>query len=176
MTPLLRPLGPEDVSDRARAIFEDFLRERGNIPNMFRTLAHRPAILETAFAHFRAVMAKDGAVPLRVKELVALAVSFANDCDYCAASHSKLALQLGVTEELLNGLKRGDLAKLDKDERAAVELARAMAQGGKGVPRSLTDAVKGAYGEAGLLEVVAVAGLFHYFNRFNNTLEVEVTK
>ena len=176
MTPILRPLGPDDVTDRARAIFEDFLRERGNIPNMFRTLAHRPALLETAFAHFRAVMSPDSAVPLRVKELVTLAVSFDNACDYCVASHSALARKLGVADELLQDVKVGNLSQLAPGERAAVDLARAMAAGGKGVPRSLTDAVKEHYGEVGLLEVVAVAGLFHYFNRFNNTLEVEVTR
>ncbi len=81
MTPRLRPLDPSEVSPKARALFDAFLRERGNVPNMFRTLAHVPALLETAFAHFRAVMAP-GAVPVRTKELVALRVSFANSCDY----------------------------------------------------------------------------------------------
>lgn len=176
MTPLVRPLGPGEVSGRAQTIFEDFLRERGNIPNMFRTLAHRPELLETCFAHFRAVMAPSGAVSARVKELVALAVSFGNDCEYCAASHTKLAKKLGVTDDLLRDVREGDLTQLEAGERAAVALARAMAGSGKGIPEALTGEVRRQFGEAGLVEVVAVAGLFHYFNRFNNTLQVDVTR
>jgi alkylhydroperoxidase family enzyme len=81
MPPRLCPLRPEEVSGPGRAILETFQRERGNVPNMFRTLAHHPALLETAFAHFRAVMAP-GKVPALVKELIAVRVSASNACDY----------------------------------------------------------------------------------------------
>lgn len=175
MAPLLTPLGVDDVSDRARSIFEDFLRERGNVPNMFRTLAHHPALLETLFAHFRAVMAP-GAVSTRVKECVAVAVSAGNECEYCLASHTKLARQFGVPEPAIQRILTGGEEGLDPLERAAVRLGRAMARGGKGIPREATEAVRALAGDRGLLEVVAVAGLFHYFNRFNNALEVEVTR
>src|SRR5215510_8102699 len=108
MAPRLRPLAPDAVDAKARALFDAFLRERGNVPNMFRTLAHVPALLETAYAHFRAVMAP-GRVPAKVKELVAVRVSFANSCDYCLASHTKLARRLDVSDEQIAALERDDL-------------------------------------------------------------------
>jgi len=64
-----------------KALFDTFLKERGNIPNMFRTVAHRPEILTTMLAHFRAVMGP-GTVPVSLKEMLAVRVSRLNNCDY----------------------------------------------------------------------------------------------
>jgi len=79
--PRIRPLGPEEVGPAVRAIFERFFSERGNIPNMFRTMAVRPAIMETAEAHLRAVM-EGGTIEPRLKEMLAVRVSQINDCNY----------------------------------------------------------------------------------------------
>ena len=77
----LRRLEPWEVDGKVRAIFEAFLRERGNIPNLFRVAAHRPPIAETLFAHMRAVMGP-GEVDARLKELLAVRVSHVNACEY----------------------------------------------------------------------------------------------
>ena len=77
----LAKLTPDQVDPETREIFEAFLRERGNIPNMFRTVAHRPEIMQTMTAHFRAVM-NTGTVEKKLKELVAVRVSYLNACDY----------------------------------------------------------------------------------------------
>ncbi|MBZ5562912.1 MAG: carboxymuconolactone decarboxylase family protein [Acidobacteriia bacterium] len=79
--PRLPNLNPEQVDGEAREIFERFLQERGNVPNMFRTVAHRPDILKTMTAHFRAVM-NTGTVDKKLKELVAVRVSHLNGCEY----------------------------------------------------------------------------------------------
>jgi alkylhydroperoxidase family enzyme len=70
-----------EASGETRQIFETYQRERGNVPNMFRTMAHRPEILQTMIRHFRAVLAP-GSVGLRLKELIAVAVSGINGCEY----------------------------------------------------------------------------------------------
>ena len=79
--PRLRPLDPDEVDPDVRAVFEDYLRERGNIPNMFRTAARRPAHLLTMLAHFRTVMT-EGTVPRLLKELLSVRVSHLNQCRY----------------------------------------------------------------------------------------------
>jgi alkylhydroperoxidase family enzyme len=83
---------------------------------------------------------------------------------------------LGAAQEQIEALSRGDLAPFPAETRAALELAEAMRDGGRAVTDAQADAVRNAYGDVGLLEVVAVAGLFHDFNRFNNALAVEVTR
>lgn len=77
----IRPLEIDEVNDSAKEIFDDFMERRGNIPNMFRTLAYCPEILESAFKHFNLVLNK-GIVDIRLKEMLAVRVSILNDCQY----------------------------------------------------------------------------------------------
>jgi alkylhydroperoxidase family enzyme len=79
--PRIRPRTPDDVSGGVRSIFDTYLRERGNVPNMFRTVAVRPQHLETMIEHFRVVM-NEGDVPTVLKELIAIRVSSINRCRY----------------------------------------------------------------------------------------------
>ena len=79
--PRLRPLTPEEAAPEVRPIFDTYLRERGNIPNMFRTAAVRPQHLETMIAHFRTVM-REGTGPALLKELLWVRVSHLNRCRY----------------------------------------------------------------------------------------------
>ena len=79
--PRLPALTPDDVEPDARAVFETYLRERGNIPNMFRTVGARPRHLVTMIEHFRTVM-NEGTVPPLLKELLSVRVSHINRCRY----------------------------------------------------------------------------------------------
>ena len=79
--PRLPALGPGDVEPDARTVFETYLRERGNIPNMFRTAGVRAHHLTTMIAHFRTVM-NEGTVPPLLKELLSVRVSQLNRCRY----------------------------------------------------------------------------------------------
>ncbi len=74
-------VGRSSVAGAVRDGFERKIAERGNIPNMFRVMAHRPWLANTMDAHFAAVMGS-GTVPLRLKELLAVQTSIANACDY----------------------------------------------------------------------------------------------
>ena len=72
---------PEAAPEEMRGVFDRFMRERGNVPNLFRVAAHRPAIGETLAAHMRAVMGP-GQVDVRLKELISIRVSHINRCEY----------------------------------------------------------------------------------------------
>jgi len=79
--PRLSKLSPDQADPTSREVFDHFLRERGNVPNMFRTAAHRPEIMKTMTEHFRTVMTA-GTVPRKLKEMVAVRVSHLNRCEY----------------------------------------------------------------------------------------------
>lgn len=75
-------LTPERVSETARPALDAIARERGGVvPNLFRIAAHRPEIVETLYAHMKAVMGK-GTVPELLKELLSVRVSQINGCVY----------------------------------------------------------------------------------------------
>ena len=69
------------VPPPVQRVFEAFWKARGNVPNLFRVLAHRPPLLKTFTAHFDAVMGP-GSLDIRLKELVAVRISQLNRCRY----------------------------------------------------------------------------------------------
>ena len=79
--PRLRALNPEEVPEEVGEVFERFKRVRGNIPNMFRTLARRPEIMLTMEAHMNVVL-NTGTVETALKELVTVRTSANNKCAY----------------------------------------------------------------------------------------------
>jgi len=74
-------LDRDHVDGETQKIFDKYLEERGNVPNMFRTVAHRPEIFRTMIAHFRAVM-NTGTLSQKLKELVIVRTSQINRCEY----------------------------------------------------------------------------------------------
>jgi len=79
--PRIQPPVPDEAAPEVRPIFATYLKERGNIPNMFRTVALRPNHLRTLVAHFRTVMS-EGTVPPLLKELLWVRIAHLNRCRY----------------------------------------------------------------------------------------------
>ena len=92
--PRISRLTRTEVSGNSLAIYDRVLRDRGNVPNMFRTMAHRPQIFDTIIAHMDAVL-KTGTLSTALKELVIVRTSQLNCTEYCLASHTALAKRLG---------------------------------------------------------------------------------
>jgi alkylhydroperoxidase family enzyme len=74
-------LDKSQVEAEVAAIYDHYLQVRGNVPNMFRTMAHRPEIMKTMIAHYRAIL-ETGTIPLKLKELIIVRVSQLNTCEY----------------------------------------------------------------------------------------------
>ncbi|MDO5613848.1 MAG: carboxymuconolactone decarboxylase family protein [Paracoccus sp. (in: a-proteobacteria)] len=92
-------LSDDDASPDARATFDAIRAARGTdyVNNFWRALAYDPALLAATWDRLSQVMAPGALDPL-VKELVYLAVSVANGCDYCIHSHTAAAQAKGMTE------------------------------------------------------------------------------
>ena len=84
--PRISRLKRDEVGVSSVAIYDRTLRDRGNVPNMFRTMAHRPEIFETIIAHMDAVL-NTGTLSKALKELVIVRTSQVNRTPYCLASH-----------------------------------------------------------------------------------------
>ena len=98
-------LDDDELSPRARIIFDDIRATRGTdyINNFWRALAHDPDNLEIVWSQLKAVMAP-GALDPVVKEMLYIAVSTANGCDYCIHSHTASAKHKGMTPKMHNEL------------------------------------------------------------------------
>ena len=115
------------------ALYDKAFALRGNVPNMFRVMAHRPEIFATMQAHFAAVL-NSGTVPTRLKELIIVRTSQVNETPYCLASHTILARNLGWTDDQLSHLaewsRRDDFSPAEK---AALRLAETVTRNANAV-------------------------------------------
>lgn len=95
----------EDASEEVRAVYDDIMENRGlsAVPNVFRTLAAHPPTLKRTWEEIKEVMAPGALDPL-VKEMIAVAVSATNGCEYCIHSHTASARKLGLTDEMFGEL------------------------------------------------------------------------
>ncbi|MCB1479915.1 MAG: carboxymuconolactone decarboxylase family protein [Rhodobiaceae bacterium] len=98
----IRLLDDNELDDRARAVFDDIRKTRGTdfINNFWRALAHDSALLERTWQTIKQVMAPGALDPL-TKEMVYIAVSATNGCDYCIHSHTASARAKGMSDAML---------------------------------------------------------------------------
>ena len=89
-----------DAAPEVRAVFDDIKQTRDveDVNNFWKALAHDPATLQRVWESVKSVMAP-GALDALTKELVYVAVSATNSCEYCIASHTASARAKGMTEE-----------------------------------------------------------------------------
>jgi uncharacterized peroxidase-related enzyme len=158
------------------AIYDRTLRDRGNVPNMFRTMAPRPEIFETIIAHMDAVL-NTGTLSKALKELIIVRTSQVNRTPYCMASHTAICKRLGWSDVQLQALYDADESgEFDERERTAIHLAESMTRD----PHNYSDAefarLRSFYTEGEVVELMAAIGLFNYFNRFNDLLQMEPTQ
>ena len=174
--PRISRLKRDEVGAASVAIYDRTLRDRGNVPNMFRTMAHRPEIFETIIAHMDAVL-NTGTLSKALKELVIVRTSQVNRTPYCLASHSAICKRLGWNDVQLQALYDAEESgEFDERERVAIRLAEAMTRD----PHNYSDAefarLRSFYSEGEVGELMTAIGLFNYFNRFNDLLQMEPTQ
>lgn len=174
--PRISRLERHEVPEAAIAIYDQYLRERGNVPNMFRTMAHRPEIFQTIIAHMEAVL-NTGTLPKALKELVIVRTSQLNRTPYCLASHSAICRKLGWTDEQLGAMESNiEAGGFSEREQVAIHLAEVMTLNAHGYAAEDFALLRRFYTEGEVVELMAAIGLFNYFNRFNDLLEMEPTK
>ncbi len=102
---MTKPIDARKASREVRAVFDDIKRTR-NVPdvnNFWKHLANDPALLRRTWVGVKETMAP-GALDTLVKEMVYLAVSVTNGCEYCIASHTAAARKAGMSEAMFGEL------------------------------------------------------------------------
>ena len=98
--PLLPVLRDDELSERAAAVFADIRATRNTdfVNNIWRVLANDPQLLEQTWAEVKGVLGADGELDVLTKQLIYIAVSVAQGCNYCIRSHTAAARNLGLTD------------------------------------------------------------------------------
>ena len=96
---------PEEAKGKVKEIFDDISKARGGdkVNNIWKALANDPDLLESTWNRIKHVMAP-GALDSVTKELIYIAVSIVNGCEYCIHSHTAIARKKGMTDEMRSEL------------------------------------------------------------------------
>ena len=99
---ILKSTNENKAKGKVKKIFEDIKKNRkiSKIPNFWKSLAHNPENLDRTWNNLKQIM-KKGALDPVTKELIYVAVSITNNCDYCIRSHTSAAKKKGATDEMI---------------------------------------------------------------------------
>ncbi len=102
---LLKPISEKQATGKVKKIYEDIKKTRKikKMPNFWKTIANDPDTLERTWNSLQQVM-KQGSLDPLTKELIYVAVSMTNSCEYCIRSHSLAAKKRGMTDQMMKEL------------------------------------------------------------------------
>jgi uncharacterized peroxidase-related enzyme len=163
------------VESEVQEIFTEVKATFGMVPNLFKTYAHHLPLLRANWNKVKAVMS-EGSLSQKTKQAIAVLVSRDNSCAYCVAAHTGALRSIGVSESEIKTIEE-DLEKADfsDKERALIAFARKANTSPLRIPDEefavlrLTGAT-----DAEIIEALGVMELFTAFNKFLDSLQVEV--
>ena len=99
---VFKKISDKEASGKVKEIFDEIkeARQITEIPNFWKTMANSPETLERTWRSLQQVM-KKGALAPEIKELIYVAVSITNACEYCIKSHTLAAKKKGATDEMI---------------------------------------------------------------------------
>ncbi|MEW6690481.1 MAG: peroxidase-related enzyme [Pseudomonadota bacterium] len=157
---------PEDIRARILAVQE----KAGFVPNVFLALAHRPAEWRAFVAYHDALMEKEGGLTRAEREMVVVATSGANDCQYCVVAHGAIlrirAKDPRIADQVAVNYRKADItprqrAMLDYAMKVALEAAR--------IEDADFEALRAhGFSEEDIWDIGAIAAFFAMSNRLAN--------
>lgn len=161
----LTALSPEKANGNVKNLFDAVQKKLGMVPNMMRTMAVAPPVLE-GYLQLSGTLG-NGKLSAKVREQIALAVAQANGCGYCLSAHCAIGGMVGLSKEQLHDSRLG--VGIDGHAHAALSLARSIVdERGRVSDEELAAARKAGLDDAEIAEVVANVALNIFTNYFNN--------
>ncbi|HEY5367335.1 MAG TPA: peroxidase-related enzyme [Casimicrobiaceae bacterium] len=161
---------PADI--RARML--DVHEKAGFIPNVFLTLAHRPAEFRAFFAYHDALMEKESGLTKAEREMIVVATSAANDCLYCIVAHGAI-LRIYAKNPLVADQVAANYRKADVTPRQKAMLAFAMkvAVASPTIDDGDFSALHAhGFGDEDIWDIGAIAAFFALSNRMANLISM----
>jgi uncharacterized peroxidase-related enzyme len=167
----IHPLSLEAAPPKVQETYKAIEAKLGVVPNMMKTMANSPAVLDGYLA-FSGALAK-GTLPARLREQIAIAVAQANQCEYCLSAHTFLGAKAGLTPEGA----RASREAIDADSKTAAALvfARQVTVQRGEVSAAQFDSVREAgWSDAAITEIIANVALNVFTNYINVGIGTEI--
>lgn len=161
----------EKADPKAKTILDGVNQKLGTVPNIFKTFAHSPAVLE-AYMGFSGALA-NAKLDAKLREQIALAAAGKNNCDYCASAHTVLGQKAGLEEAEIKQNLDGK-ASCDKSQ-VALEFVNKVLENRANVEDKDVEALRTAgFSEQEIVEIVATISLNIFTNYFNHIADTEI--
>ncbi|MEU1600939.1 carboxymuconolactone decarboxylase family protein [Streptomyces sp. NPDC005708] len=162
---------PDDVTAGARGILDNIGAQLGFVPNMFKTIASNPTVLD-AVVTLQGTMSR--VLDAKTRDTIALAVSQANGCDYCLAMHTYVSSELGgMSSDDIDLAQAG--SSVDPKRAAVARFAQQVVESRGRVSDADLAAVRGAgYTDPEILAIVTVAVRALLTNFINNVNQTDI--
>lgn len=149
---------------------ESVQEKSGFIPNVFLTLAHRPDEFRAFFAYHDALMEKPGNLTKAEREMIVVATSNANQCQYCVVAHGAI-LRVRAKNPLIADQVAVNYRKADITPRQKAMLDFAMKVSARAYEvgdDDVADLQKHGFSEDDIWDIAAIAAFFGMSNRLAN--------
>jgi uncharacterized peroxidase-related enzyme len=167
----IEPIDYERSTGKAKELLDAVKSKLGMTPNMMKTMAQSPAVLE-AYLNFSGALA-GGTLDGKLREQIALIAAEANGCGYCASAHTVISKMAGLDEESILAAREGNSA--DSKTDAALKFARKLiVNRGQVSDADLEDVRSAGFTDGELGEIVANVALNIFTNYFNETAHTSV--
>jgi len=157
---------PDDIRERILAVQE----KSGFIPNVFLTLAHRPDEFRAFFAYHDALMDKPGNLSKAEREMIVVATSNVNQCQYCVIAHGAIlrirAKNPLIADQVATNYRKADITDRQK---AMLDYAMKVSQTAHLVGEADFDTLKShGFSEDDMWDIAAISAFFGMSNRLAN--------
>jgi uncharacterized peroxidase-related enzyme len=157
---------PEDIRARILAVQE----KSGFVPNVFLTLARRPDEFRAFFAYHDALMDKEGGLTKAEREMIVVATSAANQCQYCVIAHGAIlrirARNPLVADQIAVNYRK---AEITPRQRAMLDFAMKVSRAAEEISEADFAAVAAhGFSDEDIWDIAAIAGFFALSNRIAN--------
>ena len=161
---------PPDLQERIRAVQE----KAGFVPNVFRALARRPDEFRAFFAYHDALMDKESGLTKAEREMIVVATSGANQCQYCVVAHGAI-LRVRAKNPLLADQVAVNYRKADitQRQRAMLDFAMKVSQRSGEVGEADFEPLRAhGWSDEEIWDIAAISAFFALSNRMANVLEM----
>jgi uncharacterized peroxidase-related enzyme len=167
----IKAIDPDKATGKTKVLLVEAQKTLGTIPNMMKTMASSPAVLE-GYLKFRAALGS-GRLSARLREQIALAVAEANDSHYCLAAHTATGKSVGLSEADLTACRR--FASGNPKEKAALQFAlNIVMTRGEASGRIVERIRQAGFSDEEIAEIIAKVALNIFTNYFNKIADVSV--
>lgn len=171
MTARIAPLDSAHADEPTQQLFAAVKARMGKVPNMMKTMAHSPALLEGYLA-FSGALSK-GALPEIVRQQIALFVSQQNGCEYCLSAHTLIGRHAGLSREQAFLARQGQAQ--DPKQQAVLSLVQNILDWRGDISNEQFAAARAAgLSDAEIAEVVGHVALTTLTNYFNQLSQADI--